>query len=75
MNEEASEERSMTEPIRIPPEEVRKKVQAHEALFVCAYDDAEKFRRMHLEGGISFAEFKAKAESLPRDREIIFYCA
>ena len=65
----------MTEPIRIPPEEVRKKVQAHEALFVCAYDDEEKFRKMHLEGGISFAEFKEKAASLSKLQEIIFYCA
>jgi rhodanese-related sulfurtransferase len=65
----------MTEPIRIPPEEVRKLVQADEALFVCAYDDEEKFKKMHLEGGISFAAFKALAETMPKDREIIFYCA
>ncbi len=65
----------MTEPIRISPEMVRKKVLAGEALFVCAYDDAEKFGRMHLEGALSFSEFRDMAASLPKDREIIFYCA
>lgn len=63
----------MTEPIRILPEEARKKVQSHEAFFVCAYEDEEKFKRMHLEGGISFNEFKDMAALLARDQEIIFY--
>lgn len=65
----------MTEPIRIPPEEARKKVLARTALFVCAYDDEEKFRKNHLEGGIPFNEFKNKADSLSKEQEIIFYCA
>ncbi len=63
----------MAEPIRIVPEEARNKVQSHEALFVCAYEDEEKFRRMRLEGGISFNEFKDMASSLARDQAIIFY--
>jgi rhodanese-related sulfurtransferase len=65
----------MSEPERITPEYARKKVRANEALFVCAYDDEEKFRRMHLEGAIPFAAFKDMAVSLTKDREIIFYCA
>ena len=63
----------MTEPIRIPPEEARKKVLAKAALFVCAYENEEKFRKNHLDGAISFNEFKDMAASLARDREIIFY--
>ena len=63
----------MTEPIRIPPGEARKKVLSHAALFVCAYENEEKFRRMHLEGAISFNEFSDMAASLARDQEIIFY--
>ncbi len=63
----------MTEPIRIQPEEARKKVLAGEALFVCAYDDEDKYRRMRLEGSLSFSIFKGMAESLPKDRAIIFY--
>jgi rhodanese-related sulfurtransferase len=65
----------MAEPVRITPEEARKRVTTGGALFVCAYDDDEKFRSMHLEGGISLGEFKALAAALPKDREIIFYCA
>ncbi len=65
----------MTEPVRISPEEARKKVMSREAILVCAYDDEEKFRKMHLEGALSFKEFAARAETLPKDREIIFYCA
>ena len=63
----------MTEPIRIPPEEARKKVLAKTTLFVCAYEDEEKFRRMHLEGALSFNEFTDNAASLARNQEIIFY--
>jgi hypothetical protein len=63
----------MTEPIRIPPEEAREKVLSRTALFVCAYENEEKFRRNHLEGALSFSEFKEKAVSLSKDQEIIFY--
>jgi hypothetical protein len=63
----------MTEPIRIAPEEARKKVMSHEALFVCAYEDEEKFKRMRLEGALSFNEFKDKAAALSKDQAIIFY--
>ena len=62
----------MSGPIRIPPEEARKKVLAHEALFVCAYEDDEKFKRMRLEGALSFNEFKARVAALSKDQEIIF---
>ena len=65
----------MTEPNRISPREVRDKVQAGSALLVCAYDDEEKFRNNHLEGAISFSEFKSRLPSLTNTQEIIFYCA
>ncbi len=63
----------MTEPIRIPPEEARRKVMSGEALLVCAYEDEEKFRKMHLEDAISLQEFKARLPFLSREQEIIFY--
>jgi hypothetical protein len=63
----------MTEPVRIPPEEARKKVLSSEAILVCAYEDDEKFRKMHLEGAISLNEFKNRASSLSKKQEIIFY--
>lgn len=66
---------SMTEFIRVPPQEVRQKVESGSALLVCAYDDEQKFNQNHLEGAISLSEFKSRLASLPQDQEIIFYCA
>jgi hypothetical protein len=63
----------MTEPVRIPPEEAKKKILSNEAILVCAYEDEEKFRKMHLEGAISFIEFKKRAPLLSKEQEIIFY--
>ncbi len=65
----------MTEFIRVPPQEVRQKVESGSALLVCAYDDEQKFNQNHLEGAISLSEFKSRLASLPKDQEIIFYCA
>ena len=71
--QETAEHATMTEIVRIPAEEVREKVLSGEALLVCAYEDEEKFRRLHLEGAISLAAFRRQAEALSREREIIFY--
>jgi hypothetical protein len=65
----------MSEPIRISPDDTRKRVLSGSALLVCAYEDDGKFRKMHLEGAISFNEFKNRIAALPKDQEIIFYCA
>ena len=64
----------LTEPIRLSPEEVRKKVTEGHALLVCAYDSPNKFRLNHLENAISLGEFKSKLSSITYDQEIIFYC-
>jgi hypothetical protein len=58
---------------RIAPEEVYQKLEAGKALLVCAYEDESKFRKMRLQGAISFNEFKFKIPSLPKDQEIVFY--
>ena len=63
----------MTEAQRISAEEARKKVTSGEALLVCAYEDVEKFRRIHLEGAISLQDFKTRLPALSREQEIIFY--
>ncbi len=60
---------------RIDVEEARDKVTEGEALLVCAYEDDSKCDRIKLEGAIALTEFRMLAESLPRDKEIIFYCA
>ena len=65
----------MDESIRVTPDEARKKATSQSALLVCAYDDDEKCKMVHLDGAIFLTEFKSKAPSLPKNREIIFYCA
>jgi hypothetical protein len=64
----------MTEPQRIPPEEVHQKLKSDKAILVCAYEDESKFKMMRLQGAISFSEFKSKLPSISKDQEIIFYC-
>jgi hypothetical protein len=63
----------MTEPIRITPEEVYKKVKSGKTILVCAYEDEARFKQLQLEGAISFNEFKSKLPSLSKDQEIVFY--
>ena len=58
---------------RISAQQTYKKVKAKQALLVCAYEDEEKWRMLNLEGSISFATFKSRANSLPKSQEIIFY--
>ena len=65
----------MTEPERIGPRETYEKLKAGAALLVCAYDDEEKFKVLRLEGAVSLNELKSRLQALPKDQEIIFYCA
>ncbi len=60
---------------RISVQDARSRVQSGEALLVCAYDNEEKFGSLHLEGALAFSDFRSKADSLQKAREIIFYCA
>jgi len=60
---------------QIEPKDAREKVKSGEALLVCGYDDEAKCRQFGLEGAISYREFLGRVPSLPKDREIIFYCA
>ena len=63
----------MVEPKRISSEEVYQKLKGGKMLLVCAYEDEAKFKKMQLEGAISFNEFKKKLPSLAKDQEIVFY--
>ncbi len=65
----------MTEPERISPRETVEKVKAGAALLVCAYDNEEKFKALHLEGAIPLSELKSRLHASPKDQEIVFYCA
>ncbi len=63
----------MGEVKRLTSEEIYAKVKSGKTLLVCAYEDEAKFKRMHLEGAISFNEFKSRLPSLSKDQEIVFY--
>ena len=63
----------MAEPMRISPEEVHQELKAGKTLLVCAYEDEAKFKKVRLQGAISFNEFKSKIPSLSKDQEIVFY--
>jgi hypothetical protein len=61
--------------VRIVPEEAYRKVKTGEAILVCAYDDEAAFQKNHLEMALSLGEFQQRLPGIPKDREIIFYCA
>lgn len=58
---------------RIGVEEARRKVQAGQALLVCAYDDEKKCNTIKLEGAISLGALQARQPS--KQQELILYCA
>jgi hypothetical protein len=63
----------MSEPKRVTAEEVYDRLRSGKVLLVCAYEDEEKYRKLQLEGAISFNAFKSKLPSLSKDQEIVFY--
>ena len=65
----------MKEPERISADEVYQKLKSGTVLLVCAYEDEAPFKKMQLEGAISFDEFRSKLPSLSKDQEIVFYWA
>jgi hypothetical protein len=65
----------MAEILRVSPEEIYSQVKAGASLLVCAYDNEETCRSMRLEGAVSLGEFKTRVNQVPKDQEIIFYCA
>ena len=61
--------------VRMGPEEAYQKVKSGEAILVCAYDDEATFQEMRLDMAISLGEFQKRLPTIPKDQEIIFYCA
>lgn len=58
---------------RISVQQAHAKTKANQALLVCAYEDEAKCKMFHLEGSISFTNFKPRVQSLAKSQEIIFY--
>lgn len=65
----------MAEITRTSVTKARELVSTGKALLVCAYEDEALCRRNQLPGSMLRREFEAKVEALPKDREIVFYCA
>ena len=65
----------MADLVRIGPRDVKAKMgTSNPPLLVLGYEDEASWRKYRLEGAIPFAEFEARAGTLPLDREIVFYC-
>ena len=60
---------------RVPAEDARRDVEAGRALLVCAYDDASKCRQLRLENAIALHDLQRRADSVPHNQTLIFYCA
>lgn len=65
----------MVDATRIDVNTARQHVTAGDALLVCGYDDEAKCRKIMLDGALTLAQFRDRLTSLPKEREIIFYCA
>lgn len=59
----------------ISVDEARRNVTSGRTLLVCAYEDEAKCNKIKLEGATSLASLQTRLSSLPKDPEIIFYCA
>lgn len=60
---------------RITPEQARRDLESGAAVLVCGYEADEKFQAMHLEGAQSLSQFRDRLPDIPKEQEIIFYCA
>ena len=65
----------MSEINRISVQDAHEEVTSGRALLVCAYEDEEKCKQVALEGSLSLTRFQERAPTLPRNQELIFFCA
>jgi hypothetical protein len=65
----------ISEANRVSPSWVREQLQGlHSLPLVCAYDD-ERCRSVQIPGSITLRELNERLPSLPKDQELVFYCA
>jgi hypothetical protein len=60
---------------RISPTQTHSRVKSGQSLLVCAYASDDHCRTIHLAGALLPSEFLAMVPTLPKNQEIIFYCA
>ena len=60
---------------RVTPAEARRRMDSGRAILVCGYEPDVKFQAMRLAGAESLNQFRARLPDIPKEQEIIFYCA
>ena len=60
---------------RIAAAATHSRVKTEQSLLVCAYASDDHCKNILLAGALLPSEFLAKVPTLPKDQEIIFYCA
>jgi rhodanese-related sulfurtransferase len=61
---------------RIGVDELKRKIELDPGLLVVnGYDDPQKWADTQIDPAISWMEFAGMQETLPKDREIVLYCA
>jgi hypothetical protein len=65
----------MAEATRIEVDDAYRQVVAEQALLICAYEDEAQCRQIPLQGSIPLTQLASRVPSLPKDTELIFYCA
>ncbi len=61
---------------RIDAEQVRRKLEdGEDVLLVCGYDDDQRCADAGVEGSLTYTQFRAQLGRIPKDQEIVFYCA
>jgi hypothetical protein len=69
-------ERRMIMASRIDVQHARRDLENPDgAMLVCAYDDDAKCKQYGVEGAVPYSSFKQREGAIPKDREVIFYCA
>ena len=60
---------------RISAEQALHDVNEKGTLLICGYDVEEKWENARVPGAINYLQFKAQSHDLPKESELIFYCA
>lgn len=60
---------------RLTADEVRQRIEGNDAMLVCAYNDTEKCAQFGIDESTPYPELKSQLDSIPKSKELIFFCA
>lgn len=58
----------------VSPHEINCRISTGDAILVCAYPNDRDFKNNRLKKALSFSDFASQMHSLPKKKEIVFYC-